>query len=200
MTRKTKTLLLGATVTAAVIASVACKGKKHDETTASSSTEPTAAAPAEAPAETINPEWKTKCPQADRPAGGTVTALVSLTVHEQPDDNAAHKGGISAGTWVNLLGIKQNWYCIDYPCAEGKLCPGWVMDRNVQRSAPRPPDAGILKDAAVPVIEAGVVAVDAAKPLVPEAGAPPTATTTATPPGTGRAPPVPRPPAIKLPK
>jgi len=134
------------------LAFAACCKDKPEETTEPTPTAEatTAAAPeAAAPLETNDPEWKTKCPDADRPEGGTVTTLRNLQIFEKPDSTSKKLSNIIPGTWVNLLGAKGTWYCIDYPCDVGKLCPGWIEARYSKRKEPEPdagkPDAG--KDA-----------------------------------------------------
>jgi hypothetical protein len=190
-------LIFTATVALAMLAAISCK-KKDD---GSSTTEGAGGAtitdtPAEN-SEAINPAWKTKCPEADRPLAGTVTALKNLTVHKAPQEGSDHVGSIGPGTWVNLLGIKTNWYCIDFPCEVGKLCPGWVEEQYTQRKTVTK-DAGVVDAAvAVPVPEAGVV--DSGKSVVSMttdagggaagAGGAGPASTTKLPPG-GRPPPI----------
>lgn len=201
-------LILTATVALTMLAALSCKKKEEaeaaPEATASATITDTPAEP-----EAINPDWKTKCPDADRPLSGTVTALKNLTVRKAPQDGAETVGSIGPGTWVNLLGIKVNWYCIDFPCEVGKLCPGWVEERYTQRKTVTK-DAGVVDAAVAAVPEAGVV--DSGKQIVdikPDAAAPtgaggaggsgpaPTATTTTTTiPGT-KLPPGGRPPPIK---
>lgn len=192
--------MFGVTVAVAVVAVAACCGKKTETTEApEAAAAPTdTAAPTETP-EPISPDWKTKCPQADRPLGGTVTARIELTVHKEPAEGSEHIGGFGPGTWVNLLGQKQNWLCVDYPCAVGKLCPGWVEATYTQRKTPV--DAGVVVDAAVPeaaapIPDAGGDAKKLADVKTADAAAPPATTTT--PPG--KAPPGKRPPVAKPPK
>jgi len=129
-----------------------CKGDKKEEakpTPVTSATAVAASSATAAPVETAaTPNWKTKCPDADRPMGGTVTTLRVLKITEKPDSTSKKLSTINPGTWVNLLGAKGNWYCIDYPCGEGKLCPGWIMSRYSKLRVPRHQDAGAKKDAA----------------------------------------------------
>lgn len=197
-------LLLGATVLVSAVAIAACckSGKDSGETTPTA--EPTAsAAPTETaatPPEAVDPEWKQKCPDAERPEGGTVTALKQLQIYEKPDSTSKKLSDIVPGTWVNLLGAKGTWWCIDYPCDVGKLCPGWVEERYTTRKPPEIKDAGI--DVAVEAgpeagPEAGAdAAADGGKGprlilTLPDAGTKTPGTTT--PPG-GKAPPGGRPP------
>jgi uncharacterized protein YgiM (DUF1202 family) len=199
---RTTHLLFGVTVALTVVAVAACCGKKKEDeaTTADAAPAETASAPVDTPAESIDPVWKTKCPSADRPMSGTVTALKNLVVHKEAKDDSEHIGSIGPGTWVNLLGMKQNWYCIDYPCDVGKLCPGWVEERHTQRKAPEK-DAGVVLDAAVAVPDAAVATDGGKVPNIRIADAGPaatTTTTTGTPPG--KVPPGKRPPVAKPPK
>jgi hypothetical protein len=202
-------MLFGATVVLAVVAAAGCCKKKTDDSTAQTTDDaaPTATATDTAAAQ-INPDWKTKCPQADRPEGGTAIALRDIGIHPEPDQNVAHKAGIPRGTFVNVLGVKGTWYCVDYPCTERGLCPGWVEQRDIEKRY-MPIDAGYYRDAAV-TVEAGPTTVDAAAAAPVDAGRPtitldagrtttPTTTTTTTTTG-NRPPPGGRPPLGKLPR
>ena len=195
---RTTSLLFSVTVAVAVVAIGACCGKKTEtaDTTDAAAAASDTAAPTEAPAE-INPDWKTKCPAADRPLGGTVTARIELIVHKEPAEGSEHIGGFGPGTWVNLLGQKTNWLCVDYPCGVGKLCPGWVEASYTQRKVL---DAGVVVDAAVPEAAAPIVdaAAGDAKKLAEVKTADAAAPTSTTPPG--KAPPGKRPPVAKPPK
>ena len=204
--------LMSATVVVAMFAVVACCKKKEEDATAETpeaGIENTESIPVPDPAE-VAPDWKTKCPDAERPASGTVTALKNLDIREKPEDTAKTVGGIGPGTWVNLLGVKQNWLCIDYPTGPGKLSPGWVLASYTKRkevvkdagteaaAATATPDAAVVVDAATAVVDAAAAATDGGSKLValPDAGktatTPTTTTTTKAPPGIR--PPVPRPP------
>jgi hypothetical protein len=165
-TRATK-LLLGTTVALSAFTIAACCKSKDDEDIAPiASVEPVVTpeepASAEPPPvlETPDPDWKTKCPDAERPETGTVTALKTLHIYEKPDVTSKKLEQINRGTWVNLLGAKGTWYCIDYPCEVGKLCPGWVEVRYTQRKIV---DAGVV-DVVVPDVVVKDVAVDTAAP------------------------------------
>jgi hypothetical protein len=210
---RTTNLLLTATVALTVFAVASCCNKKVEEATADdAAAAPTVEeSPAEVPTE-INPMWKTKCPEADRPLAGTVTATKNLTVYNAPKDGSDRIGSIGPGTWVNLLGSKQNWYCVDFPCKVGELCPGWVEERYTQRKTTTV-DAAVVDatvataDAAVALPDAAVAVADSGSALVDiqvsdsgavtvtvdsGAGAVPTTTTipgTKLPPG-GRPPPI----------
>lgn len=207
---RTSHWLMAATAVVAMLAVAGCcKGKTETtEDEAGAAATSTEAIPTPPPEE-VAPDWKTKCPDADRPASGTVTALKNLDIHEKPDESSKNIGGIIPGTWVNLLGVKQNWLCIDYPTGPGKLSPGWVLATYTKRQ-PLVKDAGV--EAAVPEAgaaatpEAGAAVVDAgvtdsgsklvALPDAGKTGTTPTSTAT-TPTGktpVGGRPPVPRPP------
>ncbi len=199
-------LLLGTMVLFGTVAFAACCKSGGDSGGETPTAEPSAtAAPTETaatPPEAVDPEWKKKCPDADRPEGGTVTALKQLQIFEKPDATSKKLSDIVPGTWVNLLGAKGTWWCIDYPCDVGKLCPGWVEERYTTRKPPvpdagadaaldAPPDAPPEAGSDAPSDAAG----DAGKRLIinlADAGAKPPPSTT-TPPG-GKAPPGGRPP------
>lgn len=206
-------LVLGATALISAVAIAACCKSGKDSGGETPTAEPTSTtAPtdtAATPPEAVDPEWKQKCPDAERPEGGTVTALKQLQIFEKPDSTSKKLSDIVPGTWVNLLGAKGTWWCIDYPCDVGKLCPGWVEERYTTRKPPEIKDAGI--DVAVPdaAPEAGPdAAADAAAKdggkgprfilNLADAGAKPPGTAT-TPPG-GKAPPGARPPPGVPPK
>lgn len=199
----TRNLLIGAFVTVTSLAiSACCKDDKTETTTEAPPTAEPVASPAEQPAEPIanDPEWKTKCPDAERPESGTVTALRSLQVYKEPKTESDKISTIIPGTWVNLLGAKGTWYCIDYPCDVGKLCPGWIEARYSRRKEPEPDagivDAGDKKDAAI--TDGGGRRIPIPNIRVKDASAPPPKDT-----GTGKTPPGKRPPgpgAIPQPK
>ena len=144
----TRKLLLGTTVAVTSLAlSACCKDSKEEATTeATPEPEPAETAEPEEPEElkTTDPEWKTKCPDAERPESGTVTAKINLQIYKEPKTDSEKLSSISSGTWVNLLGAKGTWYCIDYPCDVGKLCPGWIEARYSKRkeTVPETKDAG----------------------------------------------------------
>lgn len=203
---RTSHWLMAATAVVAMLAVAGCcKGKTETtETAVEAGTESTETIPVPDPTE-VAPDWKTKCPDADRPASGTVTALKSLDIHEKPDETSKNIGGISPGTWVNLLGVKQNWLCIDYPTGPGKLSPGWVLasytkrkevvkDAGVEAAVP---EAGVTPEAgAAATPEAGVADSGSKLVALPDAGktgTTPTTTVTAT----AKAPPGGRPPPIR---
>ncbi|PKN47057.1 MAG: hypothetical protein CVU63_06835 [Deltaproteobacteria bacterium HGW-Deltaproteobacteria-20] len=153
----TRRLLVGSAVAVSLLAVAACcKDNKEEPTTdpippaeTTAPVEADAAAPVLANAD---PEWKTKCPAAERPESGTVTALRNLQIYKEPNLESNKESTIIPGTWVNLLGAKGTWYCIDYPCGVGKLCPGWIESRYSKRKeviADAGVDAAVVKDAAV---------------------------------------------------
>jgi hypothetical protein len=151
----TRRLLVGSAVTVTFLAVAGCcKDNKEEPTTdPTPPAETTATAEADAAAPVLanaDPEWKTKCPAAERPESGTVTALRNLQIYKEPNLESNKESTIIPGTWVNLLGAKGTWYCIDYPCGVGKLCPGWIESRYSKRK--EVVDAGVdaaVKDAAV---------------------------------------------------
>ena len=158
--RTTSKLLIGTMVAFSSIAIAACCKSGTDDdiepiTSAEPITTPEPVVSAEPPPtlETPDPEWKKKCPDADRPETGTVTALRTLQIYKTPDNTSEKLESISRGTWVNLLGAKGTWWCIDYPCGVGQLCPGWVEERYTRRKV-RVVDAGIpdvvVKDTSIP--------------------------------------------------
>jgi len=197
-------LLLGATALFSAVAIAACCKSDKDSGGETPTAEPTATtAPtdtAATPPESLDPEWKQKCPGAERPEGGTVTALKQLQIFEQPDSTSKKLSDIVPGTWVNLLGAKGTWWCIDYPCDVGKLCPGWVEERYTQRKPPEPKDAGVdaTPDASDAAADAATDATaDGGRPRLIiniDAGAKPPATST------GKLPPGGRPPTPPKPK
>jgi hypothetical protein len=174
----TRKLLIGSTITVTLLAVAACCKDNKEETPTEESpvAEPTATEEAEKAPElgTTDPEWKTKCPDAERPESGTVTALRSLQIYKEPKTDSNKESTIGPGTWVNLLGAKGTWFCIDYPCGVGKLCPGWIEARYSKRKETVTVDAGVKTDAAAPT-----EVKDAAPPPKEDAAAP--ATDAATP-------------------
>lgn len=206
--------LMSATVVVAMFAVVACCKKKEEDAAAETpeaGIENTESIPVPDPSE-VAPDWKTKCPDAERPASGTRTATRNLDIREKPDDTAKTIGGISSTTKFNLLGVKQNWVCIDFPSTNSPtgLAPGWVLAAYIASTtvvkdagteaavATATPDAAVVVDAATAVVDAAAAATDGGSKLValPDAGktatTPTTTTTTKAPPGIR--PPVPRPP------
>lgn len=133
----TRNLLIGTTIAVTSLAlSACCKDNKEEAPTEATPTaEATATAEPDKPAElnTNDPSWKTKCPEAERPESGTVTALRTLQIYKEAKLDSDKISTIGPGTWVNLLGAKGTWYCIDYPCDVGKLCPGWIEARYSKR-------------------------------------------------------------------
>lgn len=199
---KTTSLLLCATALGTAVALAACCKSKTEEEAAPTAPEPSAAAPAAEPAaaEATGPEWKQKCPDAERQESGTVTVVGTQQIYKQPDTNSEKLSTIATGTWVNLLGAKSTWLCIDYPCGVGQLCPGWVLEANTQRKQPEAvKDAGVdapVADAAPEDAAPEAAATDAGRRLpiiIPprlDAGAIPT----------GKLPPGGRPPGPATPK
>jgi len=187
-----------------------CKGKTETTEEDAGGTAATAEPIPEPAPEEIAPDWKTKCPDAERPASGTVTALKNLDIHEKPEEASKNIGGITPGTWVNLLGVKQNWICIDYPTGPGKLSPGWVLasytkrkevvkDAGVEAAVPEAGAAATPEAGAAATPDAGVADSGSKLVALPDAGKTGTTpTTTATTPTgkvpVGGRPPVPRPP------
>jgi hypothetical protein len=164
----TRRLLVGSAVTVTLLAVAACcKDNKEEPTTDPTPTAETTAA-AEADAAPVlaaaDPDWKTKCPAAERPESGTVTALRNLQVYKEPNLESNKESSIIPGTWVNLLGAKGTWFCIDYPCGVGKLCPGWIEARYSKRKevVDAGVDAAVVKDAEAP--KDAAVATDATAP------------------------------------
>jgi hypothetical protein len=153
----TRRLLVGSAVTVTLLAVAGCcKDNKEEPTTDPiPPAETTAPAEADAAAPVLanaDPEWKIKCPAAERPESGTVTALRNLQIYKEPNLESNKESTIIPGTWVNLLGAKGTWYCIDYPCGVGKLCPGWIESRYSKRKevVDAGVDAAVVKDAEVP--------------------------------------------------
>lgn len=175
----TRKLLIGSTITVTMFAVASCCKDNKEETPVEETpvAEPTATEEPEKAPElgTTDPEWKTKCPDAERPESGTVTALRSLQIYKEPNTDSNKESTIGPGTWVNLLGAKGTWYCIDYPCGVGKLCPGWIESRYSKRKETVVVDAGTVKpdaaaeevkDAAPPKEDAAAPATDAAPPKI----------------------------------
>lgn len=201
----TRNLLIGSTIAVTSLAlSACCKDNKEETPTEAPVAEATATDEPDEPAEVnTDPEWKTKCPEAERPESGTVTALRTLQIYKEAKLESDKISTIGPGTWVNLLGAKGTWYCIDYPCDVGKLCPGWIEARYSKRKETiidaGVKDAGVKKDAEVKDAEVkdAETKKDASRIKVPrftlrDAGS--------TPPKSTRTPPGKRPPVVPVPK
>ena len=148
--------MVGSVAALTLLAMAGCCKDKTEEPTVDPTPTVETTAPTEtneAPAPSNDPEWKTKCPQAERPESGTVTVLRSLHIYKEPNTDSNRESTITPGTWVNLLGAKGTWLCIDYPCGVGKLCPGWIEARYSKRKEPVADagvDASVTKDAEAP--------------------------------------------------
>ncbi len=135
-----RNLLVGTTITVSSLAlSACCKGKTEEApvepipSAAQTAIQPTEN---ERPSVALNaddPEWKKKCPDAERSESGTVTVKKTIQIYKEPDTTSEKVHKIGPGTWLNLLGAKGTWYCVDYPCDVGKLCPGWIESRYSRR-------------------------------------------------------------------
>jgi hypothetical protein len=197
LTRAWRTkVLLGTAVGFSVVAVVACCKKKEEEETPvpiAASTPSVAATPEAPPPPPEAPKagWQQKCPEAERPESGTVTALKVLQIYKAPDSTSERLSTIGPGTWVDLLGAKGgNWICIDYPTGVGQLSPGWIEVRYTQRKEPVK-DAGA--DTGSGAKDAGAADAKRSNPIDAGGGsAPPATTTKDNPPG--KAPPGGRPP------
>lgn len=134
----THKLVLMTTVAAVSIAMMSCCKKLRrtevDPVPPREITEPTATQEAP-PTPSVVEDWKTKCPGAVNEEKGSVELTRASQIYKERDTNGEKLHKLDAGTWVNLLGSVETWTCIDYPCAPGKLCPGWVETRDVQREA-----------------------------------------------------------------
>jgi uncharacterized protein YgiM (DUF1202 family) len=183
-----KILLIGSVMGMSALTVAACCNKKTDsdaDAAASASAVASAeAAPSASAAVADGPVWKQKCPDAERPESGTVTALKMLQIYKGPDTNSDKLTTINSGTWVDLLGAKGTWYCVDYPCGVGKLCPGWIEERYSQRKIVDAGaadaaivDASTLDVRLIPLVDAGKTVTPAAtNPRLPAGSRPPVTT------------------------
>lgn len=56
-------------------------------------------------------------------------------LYETPDAGSKLIRIVGAGSWVILIGTKQDWFCIESPCDAGGQCTGWV--RAMSGKAPK---------------------------------------------------------------
>lgn len=127
-------LVLTTTAVMLSVAMMSCCKKKKD-TEEEPSAVPTETAEPETPVPSAEGDWKTKCPGAEKEENGSVQLVRASQVYKERDVTSEKLQKLDTGTWVNLLGSVETWTCIDYPCAPGKLCPGWIETRDVQRVA-----------------------------------------------------------------
>ena len=101
----TRGLVAGAAVTVALLAMAGCCKDKKDEEADIPPLEPIVVAQENpVPTAAPDPEWKMKCPEADRPESGTITVTRTLNIYKSPAATSERLSSISPSTWANLLG------------------------------------------------------------------------------------------------